>query len=147
MSSVQNIRTAIKNRIAATIPTYTEAKYSLDFERNSSTDINNKYGVVPQGQEQVEGTNRFITLDQSFDIKLGKTFITDNAGDASLIALTETMMADMDTLYSDFITSRLGLPAVILNVFNKIILEPEYNTAEKYITITMSVTVKYRVAA
>ena len=147
MNSVQNIRTAIKNRIAAAIPTYTEAKYSIDFERNSSTDINNKYGVVPQGQEQVEGTNRFITLDQAFDVKLGKTFITDNAGDAALITLTETMMADLDTLYSDFITSRLGLPAVILNVFNKIVLDPVYNTTEKYITVTMTITVKYRVVA
>lgn len=145
--NVQDIRTAIKNRIAATIPGYTEAKHSIDFIKNSSTDVDNKYGVVPLGQEQVEGVNRFVTLDQSFDIKLAKTFTTINAGDSDVIGLVESLFGDLDTLFSDFITSRLGSPSTILNVFNKVIAEPEYNMSEKFVTVSMTITVKYRVAS
>ena len=142
--SVASIRNSLKTRLEAAIP-FTEADFTLNPSKNESTTLESKYTVAIGPQQEVAGVTRFATVDQVFIVRLFDGYIAAAESDSSVVAQIEALHTNADTIYSDFVNTRLS-NADVMNVSGRILNEPIVDSEQKTIMLEMFVTVKYRFA-
>lgn len=146
MGAVSDILTAIETRLVAVLPAYSgkRLKYSYDLENNDSRTAANAYGIGSSSASSVTGTNRSITLDQSFFVVLTRQF-GGRDNDADERTKLKEVYDDLENLYRDFFESKLGIPTTVYLVSELSLDEPE-NIGQNVISVRMNFTVKHRKA-
>lgn len=144
MSSVQTqILDAIDTRINTVLSgAWKRLNYSYELEKNDFRTINRAFGAGVGAGSTVEGTTNAVTMDQTFFVVLSTNFTNrkDDQGERNAI---DEINDNLELLWRDFFTSKLGLNTLVLTVSAFDIDEPE-RFADNVVAIRASFTVKHR---
>lgn len=142
MSSNQTlILNAIDTRMAALLPSYSRLKYSYEVAKNSARS-DNCWGAGVGAGTFVQGVMQSTTLDQEFFVILTEKLVNRNS-DTAEIAAIKTVYDNLDTVYRDFASSKLGIPNTVL-VVSEVNLEEPVKIGENIISVRMNFIVKHR---
>lgn len=144
MSAISDVLTAIDTRLAATISGYTRLKHSYDLELNNLRDSAAGYAIVSGAAQETVGATKAITLDHDFGVILTRKF-GGRANDTEERSVLNTIYGDLELLYRDFASSKLGIANTVLVVNNLSMDEPE-KIADNVISVKMNFTVRHRKA-
>lgn len=144
MSSNQTlILNAIDTRMAALLPSYGRLKYSYELDKNSSRS-DNCWGAGVGAGNWSQGVMQATTLDQTFFVVITEKLVNRNS-DSGEIAALKTVYDNLDTVYRDFASSKLGIPTTVL-VVSEVNLEEPIKIGENIISVKMNFIVKHRKA-
>lgn len=143
MSSNQSlIMDAIDARIIALALGRDKLKYSYDLERNDKRSEKNAYGYGVGSGSAIPGTLKAVTMDQEFFVVLTENYVNKKNEDAEVVAL-KAIYDDMEVIYQDFVSSKLGINSTVLLVSDIILDEPE-KISENTIAVKGIFTVRHR---
>ena len=143
MSSNQTlILNAIQTRITALGLSRTKLDYSYDLEKNSKRSEKSAYGFGAGSAEWEQGTHRTVTLNQSFFVVLTENYVNrsdDSKEDTAIKAIYD----DIETIFLDFASSKLGIAATVL-VVESLSLDEPIKISENTISVKANFIVKHR---
>ena len=130
-------------QVQATLPARSESKYIWSIDANSYRTNKNIFCVRPGSAINVLGTNRTVTLDQSFEILLSTEFKNKADNDTSLDDAIFALYEDHEKLYPLMFQRNFNIPRVL--VVNQVELDaPDIDNDNNIVSITARFTVKYR---
>ena len=146
MSSAQtDILNAIDTRIEAVLGSeWNRMKYSYELEKNDYRTVKTSYGSGVLAGSTSEGTTNAVTMDQSFFVVLATNY-TNVKSDSSERTAINTINDNLELLYRDVFTGKMGTVGLILTVSAFDLDEPE-RPADNVIAIRATFTVKHRKA-
>ena len=137
-----DILNAIDTKGAALLPSYTRLAYSYDLEKNHSRNSDASYAVGVGSAESAEGVLKSVTLNQNFFVVLSAT--THNRRyDAKEIEALKTIYDDIETIYKEFVLSRMGLLSIVMVVDSLSLDEPE-KIAQNVISVKANFNIMHR---
>jgi hypothetical protein len=144
MSSVQQIVTALLTSLGTLLPSYDQAKFQWEMTRN--TGKKPVFAVRPVAGANVTGTNLAITIDQSFEVELARSW-KPQAGtkDTDLDTQVLALFADGETVWRSTFLRRFNIdPGQVLLVSVVDISEPAIDNENNTVALVLTFTVKYR---
>lgn len=141
MSNQTDILNAIDTRMTALLPSYGRLKYSYEVEKNSSRS-DDSWGAGAGAGEWETGVNRAVTLNQEFFVVIAQRF-QNRSGDDNEISALKTAYDNIETIFLDFASSKLGIPTVVLVVDSLSLDEPE-KIGENTIAVRARFNIKHR---
>jgi len=145
MNIVEQIKDAMELRIVAVLPsTFSELKYKLKVEDNHFEENSKKFGVRPLEANSVPGVTQSITLDQEFEIILTDNYINLDISDEEQRIKTFNLYDRLDTIYTDLINTKAGIPLIVLNIPSLTISQPEYLEDDNVVALRAQILIKYR---
>jgi hypothetical protein len=99
--------------------------------------------VRPLDASPTQGVNRTYNMDHRFELILGDT-IARAENDSQHLTSLQTMYDAADEIFKDLVQTKIGLPTLVLNVFDPSLSEPELLDENKIVILRMQLTVKYR---
>jgi hypothetical protein len=117
-------------------------KYSYDLEKNSKRSEGNAYGYGAGAGAAVPGTLKAVTMDQDFFVILTENYSNRSNDDKEVVAL-KAIYDDMETIYQDFVSSKLGINSTVLLVSDISLDEPE-KISENTIAVKATFIVRHR---
>ena len=143
MSSNQtDILNAIDTKVAELLPSYTRLAYSYDLEKNQSRNSDNSFAIGVGSAESTEGVLKSVTLNQNFFVVLSAT-THNRSSDAKEIEALKTIYDDIETIYKDFVLSRMDLPNIVMVVDSLSLDEPE-KIAQNVISVKANFNIMHR---
>lgn len=113
-----------------------------DIEQNNSRNIVKGFGVIPGQALTTAGIVKAKTFDQNFTIVLTEKNTRENSDDARVQALLTILYDKADDIHDRILHKQLGIPSIIINVFQPSMNDPEY--LDSFIVLRLGVVVKYR---
>jgi hypothetical protein len=146
MSTLNDILDLIEDRLTTLLPDYKIAPFVYNYELNERLAVKN-YGIRVAGASSIPGTNKAVTLDQSVQIDLTQRYEPKKSfGDKDLRDKIGLISADIETLYKDLYRRPGSVPSAHLLLIAPIDLsEPNVDNNNNFVTITLTLSVKYRV--
>lgn len=145
MSAIQTLTDNIKTRTLAVLGAgYSEAAYGIDFLKNTKFGTQNVYAVLPLGLENVATVTKSVTYDQTFSVRIAKTYINLSMGDATQQTAAISLLESAKDLYLDLVDTKCGSPAICLNTTDLDVQNPEHAPESKMVVVIMNFVVKYR---
>jgi len=143
---VNEITEALKMQIGTALPTRSESRYKWSLENNSFKTNSNLYCLRPGSASSVAGTNRTITIDQTFDLILSTEFKNKGDNDTALNDAIFSLYEDHETVYKLWFQRNLNISRVLV-VDSVALTEPDIDNENNIVSITSSFNVKYRTEA
>ena len=143
---ITDIVSGIKSELIAVVgPTYRELPYVVDIEKNSSNNNDNGYGVRALVGNQVSGTVKSVTITQSFEVVLTKSFRESSISDDNLRVAENTLKDLMNDVYASLVNNKAGTPANVMNVNDLQLQQTEVVSESKFVAqrATMDITYRY----
>jgi len=113
--SIANIISNTKTRISAVLGnTYTELAYSNNVSKNSFKGNFKRYGLLAGEVNEISGTNRYSTMEQSFEIILTDSYINTAMSDAMEVSKGPVLQELAYSVYRDLIKTRCGNSSVVI---------------------------------
>jgi hypothetical protein len=144
---VENVRSGIEAYIGSLFPSKAASPYQYDLDRNAYKKNENLYCVRAGSFDQVAGTNRTLTVDQEFEAIFSTSFANKAGGDASLQSKIQTLWSDVMELARTAAGSKVGQPNRVMLVSNVRADAPDIDEDNFVVSITLTMTVKYRTEA
>lgn len=147
MSALAELVTLIEGKLATILPTYKAMPFVYDFDLNDRL-ASKCYGVRVGSASSTSGTNNSITLDQNISIDLAQRFEPKKAqGDKDLREKIGLISSDLEKVYKELYRRPGALTSASLLVIAPLDLsEPNIDNDSNLVTITLTLSVKYRVA-
>ena len=143
MSSNQTlILGAIETRIEALSLGRGKLSYSYDLEKSGKRSEKNAYGYGAGAGSSTPGTLKSVTMDQEFFVVLTENYTGRSNDDKEVIAL-KSIYDDMEVIYQDFVSSKLGINSTVLLVSEISLDEPE-KISENTLSVRATFIVKHR---
>lgn len=144
MSSVQTtILNAIDTRIAAVLSaSWSRMPYSYEIEKNDYRGMQYSWGSGALDGSTSEGTTNAVTMDQDFFVTLAVAH-DNRKTDQSERSAINTIYDNLEDIWRDFYTSKLGASSVVLTVSAFDLDEPE-RPADNIVSVRATFTVKHR---
>lgn len=142
-AAASTIFSAIDSQAASVLGAgYTRMKRIFEPTENDLASLKNSYGVKYGEATSADGVVRSYTLDQKFEVMLATTAVSRSDDQAVQTALSG--LYDLaDDLLTQFMGTKLGLPALVLLIDSPAIAEPR-PFPNGSVLLTISFTVKYR---
>lgn len=145
MSTVTDIVESVKTEVETLLPTYKELPFSYVPELNSRLADKN-YALRLGAANTATTTNNAITFDHTVYLDLSSRFeLKKNTGDKELAERILGLHTDIETLYKYFY-KRTGLTSKVMLISPIDLSEPNIDNDNNLVTVTLTLTVKYRVA-
>ena len=139
-SVVENITTAIENRIASLLPTWKELSYKLDISLNPKIG-GYAYGVVPRQGSTVPGVNGRYTVDQEYELILVGEYFGPKRTDDKQRAVNFELFKRLHEIYNSLKKSR---PNIVLNVSEMNFSDPEDLEENNLMVLRANLLIKYQ---
>lgn len=112
--------------------------------RNAARDASESkgYGFRPLEADAGEGVMKAYTLDHRFELVLAKRLAKGD--DDEVETDLGTLYDKADEIFKDIVYDKIGLPALVINIFAPSIGQPEVFAKQKLVAIRMQFTIKYR---
>lgn len=141
---VEQIITGVKAVAVAQLgSTYREIPFVYEVEKNNVRTAHLGYGLRPLAADFTTSVNRSYALDHRFELILTNSVARTDSNAQHLTALN-TMYDQADEIFKDLVQTKVGLPTLVLNVFDPSLSEPELLDENKIVILRMQFTVKYR---
>jgi hypothetical protein len=147
MSILGDIVDKIEDKINSLLPTYKPFPFVYDYELNDR--INDKnYGIRLGTGESISGMTNAVTMDQNVEVFLTQRYSPKKAqGDMDLRVKISDISGDLETLYKELYRRPMAITSASLLIIAPLDLSaPEIDNDNNLVTITLTLSVKYRVA-
>lgn len=146
MSVLNDILDLIESRVNTLLPDYKIAPFVYSYELNERLAVKN-YGIRVAGASSIAGTNKAVTIDQSIQIDLTQRYEPKKShGDKDLRDKIGLISEDIESLYKDLYRRPMAVPSAHLLIIAPLDLsEPSIDNNNNFVTITLTLSVKYRV--
>lgn len=121
---------------------WSKIKYLEDIEKNNERTQNKVFGIRPLEANEVEGSTKFVTLDQTFELVLVRSKLTKTLGDSDIRDVSYDSRRLGLCFYKKIARTHAGGLALVVN--NLTISEPEFLENDKVVVQRISFNVKYR---
>ncbi len=147
MSAISDLLDLVEDKVDALLPDYKAMPFVYELELNDRLASKN-YGVRLGSASTIAGTNHAATFDHSVEIDLTQRYEPKkSSGDMDLRAKISSISGDIETLYKEFYRRPGSLAsASLLTIAPVDLSEPKIDNDNNLITITLTLSVKYRVA-
>lgn len=147
MSAISEILDLVEDKVATLLPDYKAMPFVYELDLNDRLASKN-YGVRLGSASTIAGTNHAATFDHAVEIDLTQRYEPKKAtGDSDLRAKISLISSDIETLYKEFYRRPGSLTSASLLVIAPVDLSaPNIDNNNNLITITLTLSVKYRVA-
>ena len=145
-NEVSQILDGIKTRLQAVLGSeYTELGFIIDVSKNPFKGATKRYGILAGDIVEVEdsGVTGAYTVEQDFKIKLTNKHATSQAGDSSRRSTMVDLLEKSLLIYKDLVTTRVGVPTLVLRVLDGMATESNY--LDEVCESTMTIRVLYRI--
>jgi hypothetical protein len=114
MSNTSTLMSGIKARVQAALGvSYSPLTHVLSLDKNSFTDADKRWGVVPGPSDEVSGNVGNNTMEQSFRVFITDSYITSEYGDSEIVDKIVAMVGLSETVYKDLVNTKCGAPSVV----------------------------------
>jgi hypothetical protein len=137
---ISGVKTVAADQLGAT---YQEIPFVFEVEKNNVRTARLGYGVRPLEANFTTSVNKTYALDHRFELVLSDTIARTDSNVQHLAAIN-TMYDKADEIFKDLVQTKVGLPTLVLNVFDPSLSEPELLDENKIVILRMQFTVKYR---
>jgi hypothetical protein len=137
------ILNAIDSRMAVLLPNHKRLDYSYELEKNS-TRSDDSWGAGAGSSDWTTGVTKSVTLDSNFFVVIGNKF-TNRSNDNGEIAALKEVYDNIETVFLDFASSKLGISSTVLVVESLTLDEPE-KIGKNIISVKANFVVKHRKA-
>jgi hypothetical protein len=144
-TTTSDIITAIKANVES-ITGFIELPQVTNIENNSKRMTHNRYGVLPAEANQVSGSTRYITVDQTFLITLTNDYVRLRTDDSSKRDAISALYNSHLEIYKTIVCNKLGIPDIILNIKEMSFSSHEDYANEDTVAVTMSIVITYRLS-
>ncbi len=142
-SNQTEILNAIDSRLGLLLPNHKRLKYSYELEKNNLRNGANAWGAgIGAGDPDDSGVIKSITLNQSFFVVVTEKF-TNRSDDSALIESMKTVYDNLEMVFLDFTSSKIGIPSIILIVEQPTLDEPD-KVGENTISVKANFIIKHR---
>ena len=141
---VRDVYDALKSEVAAELGAeWQQLQFFLDdIEQNTTRNITKGYAIRPGQAIPTAGIVKAKTFDQNFQIVLTDKNTRENTDDVRVDTLLDVLYSKADDVHDRILNKQLGIPSIIINVFQPTMNDPEY--LDSYIVLRLGVVVKYR---
>ena len=145
MNLVEQIYDGIRGVITSNLSSYSELAYVHELSENSFAKGGKFYGVRPLAASQSPTSIlKHYTVDQDFEIILMSDFVNTHGTDEDLRSVINSLYADIDTVFVNSVSSKVGIPNIVLVVGEYSIQEPEILEDNNVVALRATISVKYR---
>jgi hypothetical protein len=142
MSATSEILDAIEARIEALSTGRKKLAYSYDLEKNNSRDQASAYGYGSADADQETGPLKTVTLNHTFFVVLTEKFV-NRRGEAKEVESLKKIYDDIETIYLDFCSSKLGVPNTVL-VVESLSMDEPLKISENVVSVRANFVIKHR---
>ena len=145
IDSMRDIRDAMETEIASELgATYKKLAYLEDVDKNSFRTTQDRYGVRALGGLEVPGVTKNVHITQTFEVVLTKGYLDSNLDDIKQVERAYDNRENMLDIYKRMVNNKAGAPAIVLNITNLVVAEPEFNVEEKVAIQRATMDITYR---
>lgn len=142
---VTDLLASIKSAVGTTLGVeFSEIPYVADVSKNNFNNNNNRYGVQSLASNETDSVTKFVTMLQSFEVVLTKAYVDDGISDSDKQSKTVDAQDLVYDIYRDLVNTKAGVPAIVINITDLEMSDPEYLDKEKVVVIRASFNVLYR---
>jgi hypothetical protein len=142
---VRDIKEAIEGTIQNYLgPSYKLLAYVQDVAKNNYNTNSERYGVRALAGGEVPGVTKTVQLTQTFEVVLSKSYRESSLDDSEQSEKALDNFNNMLSIYKDLVNTKCGAPAVVLNVFNLQMPDPEYMVDSKVAIQRATMDITYR---
>lgn len=146
MSAVSDVLTYLEGQVNSLLPTAKAMPYMYGLESNDRLG-DNAYSITVGGASVVEGTTRAITFDHDFNVSLSRKYLPKKGGDSDLREKINSISSDIETLYKTLARRSGNAGTTLMLLISPVdVSEPAVDNDNNLVTLTLTLTVKYRVA-
>jgi hypothetical protein len=148
MSVAREIEAKLIEKISELLPSYKQLPYVYNIELNDRLADKN-FGVVIGSASSIDGTNRALTYDHNFDLILSQRWTPKRGGvgDKDLRDKISSIIGDHEILAKELYRRPLSLLSANLLIISPLELSaPEVDNDNNIVNITLTLSIKYRVA-
>jgi hypothetical protein len=148
MSALSELIALVEDRVQDLLPAYSPAPFVYDLAANNRK--NDKiFGVRLGSSTSSAGLNSWITIDTSIGVDLSQKFLPKKAeGDESLRDKIAELTGDIETIYKTLYRRAGALDSASLILIAPVdVSEPNIDNDNNLVTLTLTLSVKYRVAS
>lgn len=142
MSKIATLHSNLKT-IVQSQTSFTELTHILNIEKNKFTQ-GGRFGIIPRGARETEGTTRAITQDLIFSVVLTDTFITQSINDSGIVSKVISLMDSFETIYKEASNTKVLASDIVLLVSTFDISEAIVLENEKTIIVEGNLTIRVR---
>jgi hypothetical protein len=148
MSVVEELLTKLDEKIKAILLDYKPLPYVYNIELNDRLADKN-FGILVGSASSIEGANRALTYDHNFEVVLSQRWIPKRggAGDKDLRDKISLIMGDHEKIAKEVYRRPLALDSANLLIISPLELSaPEVDNDNNIVNVTLTLSIKYRVA-
>jgi len=137
---LESIKTTVGTTLGAT---FKELPFVLSLEKNDQRRLAKGYGVHYLDAADTASIVRAYSLDHRFEVVLTDQFIRQT-DESELFATKANLYEKAEACLQTLLYTKAGLSALVLNVFNPTISQPELIQDGAGVALRFQLTVKYR---
>jgi hypothetical protein len=147
MSAVSEIVEKIEGKIVELLPSYKQLPYAYSIELNDRLADKN-FAVKIGSATTTDGTNRAVTFDHEIDVLLSQKWLPKRGqGDSDLRDKISQISSDLETVYKELYKRPMAVESASLLIIAPLDLSaPDIDNDNNIVSITLTLSVKYRVA-
>jgi hypothetical protein len=147
MSAVSDVITYLTEQVNSTLPLSKPMPYTYLPEANDRVTENN-FAIRVAGANFTEGTNSHLTIDHNFIVDLSRKYgLKKSSGDEDLRDKINLLAADIQLLYKTLARRRGSAGSTYIILISPVdVSEPNIDNDNNLVTLTLTLTIKYRVA-
>jgi hypothetical protein len=140
---VKDIRDGLENLIESTCPNFKKSRYIWDFQLNNERTSGDIYAVRPNSGSSTTGTNKTITINQTFEVLLSSKFKNVSDKDSALDLVIMGLYEEHEKLEKVLFQRNINIARVLV-VESIDLSSPDIDNDNNSVTITASYVIKYR---
>lgn len=147
MSVLNDLTDKLNDKVEALLPDYKPMPYVYNLELNDRLADKN-YGIRVGSATTTDGTNRAVTFDHDVEVILSQKWLPKRGeGDSDLRQKINDISGDLETVYKELYKRPFALNSASLLIIAPLDLSaPEVDNDNNLVSITLTLSVKYRVA-
>lgn len=143
--TVKQITDGINSKINGLFsPSYKQLSYIQNVEANNFIVSKNGYGARPLSLVEFSGAVKTLSYRHTFEIVFTKGYLHSNINDNELNQCIFDLYSNTFDTFAELERTKIGLPAIVLNVDNLLIQEPQILDEDKVVVLRANVDVLYR---
>jgi hypothetical protein len=146
MSVMSELVGLLETKVQALLPDHKPMPYAYNLELNDRLADKN-FCIRVGSASTVEGTNRAVTIEHQIEVVVSQKWLPKkSSGDLDLRDKINTISDDIEIVYKELYKRPLALNSAALLIIAPLDLsEPEIDNDNNLVSITLTLSVRYRV--
>lgn len=139
---ITNLIAGIESKVGLFLTGFTKSSYGIDVSMNRSKAVSKTYAVLPKVSSQEDSIGALV-VNQDFSCMLCDSYNPGKLNDHDIQKITNTLYDNIYALYAYLVSTKCGVPEMVLNTFGLSVGSPEY-LEDGVVVIEFTFTIKHR---